>query len=348
MLAAAGATGGLIVLVLGFGLQAAGVLPAPGSSAATQNSAQIGDLATTLSGLDQRVTSIEAASAQAVADRALLDDLSGQVGVVDAFATSLSDRLLSAEASIASLSEGTGTQAAGGQGLAALEERIARLEIARPAESGVGVSDSGLATLRNEVDVLASRVSSIEARLDGLATASAPSAERNDTARALAVVSLRRAAEDGGAFAEELAVVDALGVDADTLKALTPLAQKGAPSRAGLVAEFPAVADAILATEQGPQTGNGVIDRLLAYGGGLVKIRPTEPLAGDDTGAIVSRMRAAVEAGDLAKALAERETLSPAARAVSQTWAAVVVDRLSIDRAIDEIGDSAGIAGKSG
>lgn len=345
LLAGAGAVGGLIVLALGFGLQATGVLPVPRDVAART---ELETVANSLSGLDQRITAIEAANAQAVADRALLDDLSRQVGVVDAFGTSLSDRLLNAEASIASLGESARNGGdADGQGLAAIEERVARLERA-PATEGGGASDSAVAPVGSELDSLASTVADLESRLARLTALSGTTTEGDNAARAIAIASLRKAAARGGPFANELSMIGALGVGADQLSVLTPLAEKGAPSREDLAAKFPAVSEAVLAAEQNLQTGDGVIDRVFAYGRGLVKIRPTGPVAGDDATAVVSRMRAAVEAGDLAGALAEWETLPAAGQASSQVWAASARDRLSIDRAVDDLANAVGAAGKSG
>jgi hypothetical protein len=349
MLAGAGASGGLIVLILGFGLQAAGILPAPDSQAATEARSQIGTVSSKLSGLDQRVTAIEAASAQAVADRALLDDLSRQVGVVDAFGTSLSDRLLNVEASVASLKEAAGTDGTGvdGKRLDAIEERIARLETLPPLENANG-SAPGLQSIQGEVAALTSKVNDLKARVDKLAAGAAATIESEDAARAMAVISLREAAASGGPFADELSMVEAFGSGADKLSALEPLAGKGAPSRAELVAEFPVVADAVLSAEQSPQDANGVIDRVLAYGRSLVKIRPTEPVAGNDAAAVVSRMQAALESGNIAEALKERDALSPAGKAASGTWAGAARDRVAIDTAIDALPDAVSSTGTSG
>jgi hypothetical protein len=71
-LAAAGAIGGLVVLALGFGLQAAGILPAPGRDIALEAHATGADLLARLVALDQRLQSIEAGGSQRIADRALL------------------------------------------------------------------------------------------------------------------------------------------------------------------------------------------------------------------------------------------------------------------------------------
>jgi hypothetical protein len=364
MLGLAGAAGGLVVLILGFGLQAAGVLPAPGRSAAAEALAETSGLKSTVTGFDQRVTAIEAASAQTIADRALLDDLARQVGVVDAFGTSLSDRLLNVEAKIAALNESLGStgDAATRQSLDALAERVGRLESAPPAAGGEAMSAPAMAelgsrvetdraaleTLRGRVDTLASEVAALEAKLDGMAKTPAAVNDGERGARAIAIGALRQASARGGPFAADLAVIGALGIGAADLAALAPLAEKGAPSRAELLAGFPAVADAILAARRPAGEGAGIFDRVLSYGRGLVKIRPTGPISGSDPVAVVSRMQAAVEDGDLAKALSEREGLPEAGKAASEAWATGVSDRLAIDRLVDDIAGALGAGEGSG
>ena len=365
-LAVAGAIGGLIVMILGFGLQAAGVLPAPGRTEATQALTEAGGLTGAVSAIDQRVMSIEAASAQTIADRALLDDLARQVGVVDAFGTSLSDRLLNVEASIASLGErvGSGGDPATKQALDAIAERLRRLE-ATPAAGGGGAPAPALAdlggrvdglaadiaaleALRSRVDTLANDVAALGARLDGFAKTPVPATENERAARAIAIGSLRQAASRGGPFAADLTVIGALGIGPGDVAALVPLAERGAPSREDLIAGFPTVVDAILAAPQSPGDGGGLIDRVLSYGRGLVKIRPTGPISGSDPVAVVSRMQAAVDAGDLAEALSERAALPAAGQAASQKWATDVADRLAIDRLVEEIATALGVAEGSG
>ena len=124
--------------------------------------------------------------------------------------------------------------------------------------------------------------------------------------------------------------------DAD-VAALEPLAEAGAPTVATLQTSFPAVADAILAatSELGPDAG--FLDRLLAFGSGLVTVRPTGPIEGDTPDAVVSRMEDAVRRGALADALAERDKLPEAGRNASATWAAAASDRVQIDTIVERL-----------
>lgn len=337
----AGVLGGLFVLVLGYGLQMAGVVPTPGRSDAAQALADAGALKDTVSGLDQRLTSLESANAQSIADRALLDDLSRHVGAVDAFGTSLSDRLLTAEASIAALSDQTGSagdvDSSTRQSLESLAARVDRLENAAPATA----SDGSVAALA-KIDQRISAIETDLARLDTLATAPLPVTQTDTAARTIAIGALRQAAAQSGPFATDMALIDSLGVAPEALASLKPLAEKGAPGRAELSAEFPKTADAILAASRPPEDDTGLVDRLVSYGRDLVKIRPKGPISGKDPAAIVSRMRTAVDAGEFAQALAERQALPADGQAASQTWADAVTDRLEIDRLVDEIAAAPG------
>ena len=348
----AGVVGGVVALALGYGLQVAGVLPAPGLTTANEARDATEGLKDTMTGLDQRLTSIEAASAQAIADRALLDDLSRQVGVVDAFGESLSDRLLKAEAAMAALKEDTGATDGSDmqQTLDSLSKRVMRLETMPPPAAGNSDAQQqqldALSKRVERLETLPSPTPSVPAAMPAAeataAVASAPPAADNGAVRAAALSAFQLASARGGPFADALANLDKLGVNTTTVAALKPLAEKGVPSRGQLVEQFPKVADAILATESVASDDASLLDRLTSYGRSLVKVRPAGSPAGDETAAIVTRMRSAVDAGDLAKALNERQALPAEGQMVSETWAGAVADRLEIDRLVDAIAAGAG------
>lgn len=358
----AGVVGGAAALALGYGLQVAGVLPSPGETAANEARAETEALKDTVSGLDQRVTSIEAASAQAIADRALLDDLSRQVGVVDAFGESLSDRVLQAEAAIAALNEDGGDDTSDmQQTLESLSKRVMSLETAPPPAA------TGDADMQQRLDALSERVARLEEPPSSVPSApasapeSAPAATTAESApstaptaapavddaaaRATAIAAFVQAAASGGPFADAFDALDALKVDPQTVAALKPLAEKGAPSRAELTAAFPGVAEAILAAKPAASEDTGLFDRLASYGRSLVKVRPA---GSDDRGAIVARMKAAVDAGDFAEALDERKTLPADGQVASQAWADAVADRLEIDRLAEAIATPTDTGNSSG
>jgi hypothetical protein len=156
-------------------------------------------------------------------------------------------------------------------------------------------------------------------------------------ARAIAIGMLQQAAEKGGPFTTDLAMLKSLGMDNPEIAKLEPLATKDTPSVADLQQQFPAVADAILTATSGVDQNAGFFQRLAAFGRGLVSIRPTTAISGDSPEAIVSRMQAAVDKGDLATALSEREVLPADAQTASAAWAQAATDRVAIGELIDKL-----------
>lgn len=371
----AGVVGAIAALGVGYGLQAAGIIPAPGQTVARQALAETVRIKDATSALDQRLTVIESASAQSDADHARVDELSRKVSDIDSLVKPLSDRLLSVEASIAALKDA----AAGGgkeetqQALDALSSRVTRLETATPPASD-GRSQQMVDALSKRVARLESKIATAAEGSGAVASSTAPvpapaessEATTNKTsapvvaaptmtdekvaARTAALAAFQNAAAQGGPFSAELDAVGQLGIAPTAVAQLKPLAEKGAPTTADLVARFAEVADAmLLAAKPAAGAGAGFFGRLAAYGRSLVKVRPSgsQP-AGEDTGAIVERMRAAVDDGDLAKALTERKALSVDGQAASQAWADAVGDRLEIERLAAVISASAETGNSSG
>jgi hypothetical protein len=360
-LAAAGAIGGLVVLALGFGLQAAGILPTPGRDIALEAHATGADLSTKLAALDQRLQSIEATGSQRIADRALLEDLDKRLGAADASDQTLGERVGALEAKTATL-EDEANDAGGGttqQSIDALTARVAELE-ERPPVSGDETTPAPpmVATpsaTQPDIVALEQRVTALEAKLalvasapvttDANATAAAAAAA-DSFEKADAIAALRAASAQGGNFGSELAVVGSFGLGGSEVAALAPLSEKNVPASATLTAEFPEVANRILAAAD--SADGGIVGQLLAYGRSFVRVRPSEPIAGDHSEAIVSRMEAALKASDLATAHAEWDKLPAAEKAVSKAWADQLAERATIDRLVEELASALGAPAGSG
>jgi hypothetical protein len=118
---------------------------------------------------------------------------------------------------------------------------------------------------------------------------------------------------------------------------LRPIAEKGVPASAALAAEFPRISDAILSATSASDPNAGFWQRVKDGLSSLVAIRPTGPIAGSDPVAIVSRMADAVAKGDLAAALAERESLPQVGKQASAEWAATAADRVALDALVERI-----------
>ncbi len=217
--------------------------------------------------------------------------------------------------------------------LSTLADDVAALKSAAPADTSSVTSE--IATLRGEVESLSSqldkvpsedRVAAIEVKVDAeSAKADATSAkvdaasEKIDAAAAkidaaaalgpsVAADALSAALQAGRPFSAELAALRTLGVETTTLDALAPDAATGLPTLASLRARFESEIAAVDLAIPIPE-GTSVMDRLMKSAEGLVQVRPAHPIEGADPSAIVTRIRAALDAGDLQTALSEWDAL---------------------------------------
>ena len=122
---------------------------------------------------------------------------------------------------------------------------------------------------------------------------------------------------------------------AELSAALQPLAQNGVASRASLAAEFPAVAKAALAEDLADDSFG---ERLLGKIKGLVSLRRVgADVTGDSAEAKLARAEAAVDGGDLAKAVELVKSLPPQPQRATSAWLARAEAHLAAQRAIDQI-----------
>ncbi|MCB1502981.1 MAG: hypothetical protein KDK07_24930 [Bauldia sp.] len=307
-LIAAGVFGGAIATVLGILYHASGIIP-------TRADLVAADAVRKAEAVEERVARFETRLAALETATAPLPALSEKVTSLEKLEETNRSRIENLENAM--------PVAGGGSG----EGTVIALG---PIESRLAATETTLTTLGTRLDTLTSRV-------DELATRPPPAVESERAARAIAIGLLRQGAASGESFAVDLAMLKALGLDGDDVAALEPLAKRGAPTVPQLQSTFPPVADAILAATADVDPDAGFIDRLVAFGSGLVSIRPTTPIAGDTPEAIVSRMQAAVDDADLAAALDERQKLPEAGQAVSATWAASASDRTQIDDIVQRL-----------
>jgi hypothetical protein len=343
-LALAAAAGGLVALVLGLGLQGIGLLPSPGRSAALAAADQAKAATEATAALDRRIAAIEMMT-QSLPARGAFDALSDRVGRIEAAQSGFasSQDLASAKEELAKLSAALAAlpATATADQLAALAQRVSRLESGGTGgEPGAGA----VAALSGRIDTLESGAHALEQRIAALERRP-PGSGDTLAARAIAVVALQRAADGAAPFPNDLALAAALGLPEADVAALKPFADKGAPTRASLAADFPAVGDAIIRTSVQSDPNASFFDRLIAGVTGLVSVRPAGPVAGNDPSAIVSRMRAAVDKGDLPAALKEREALSDVGKAASADWARGAADRAALDAIIARISSAVGEQG---
>jgi uroporphyrinogen-III synthase len=254
----------------------------------------------------------------------------------------------------------------------ALEGRAAAPEAAAPAPAPAPTQagpnpeqEKELATLRLELATMRNTVQTIDQTVaaqrdqtkllaEAVDKARGEASARNageqkamSAARASALIGiaarLSAAVESGLPFATDLALLTPLAQgDAkltESAAALQAYAQNGVASRPALVAEFPAVAKAALADDLADDSFG---ERLLGKVRGLVSLRRVgNDVEGDGTEAKLARAEAALEAGDLPKAVALVKTLpAPTARATAG-WLSRAEAHLAAKQAADQISSQA-------
>jgi uroporphyrinogen-III synthase len=218
-----------------------------------------------------------------------------------------------------------------------------RLELATMRNT-VQTIDQTIAVQRDQTKLLAEAVD--KARGEASAR-NAGEQKAMSAARASALIGiaarLSAAVESGLPFATDLALLTPLAQgDAkltESAAALQTYAQSGVASRAALVAEFPAVAKAALADDLADDSFG---ERLLGKVRGLVSLRRVgNDVEGDGTEAKLARAEAALEAGDLPKAVALVKTLPPATARATAGWLSRAQANLAAKQAADQISSQA-------
>jgi hypothetical protein len=227
-----------------------------------------------------------------------------------------------------------------------------------PSQAAPG-AEVDLAPLKSEIATLRTALQSLDGAMAGQkdalekvkAAASASGAGEQKAvaaARASAVIGiaarLNAALTAGLPFAGDLALLaplaqmDGKGGDAklgELSASLQPLAQSGVASRAALAADFPAVAKAALADDLADDSFG---ERLLGKIKGLVSLRRVgADVQGDSAEAKLARAEAALDAGDLGKAVELLKSLPPQTQRATSAWLARAEAHVGAQRTVDQI-----------
>lgn len=319
----AGLAGGLIALAAFMALQWANVIPSPGSRVSAEQ----------LTKIEQELAALRAAPAPAPLDEAgkaqfaqLQDNVKAAEIKSEAVAGSLTEMQKQFETLAKTEGPADMAQIADlGQRLEALEARLSATQT-QAEQAKTNVSDNS------------SVISSLESKLSSLQERVANVASQPDTALLIAASALKNAVDRGGSFKGELSTYAAISPNGDSVAALRPFAERGVPTIADLNAWFGPIASKIVATENQLPADAGFWDHLVASAKGLVSVRPVAGNAeGNGAGAIAARMEAALQAGDLERALAEWQQLSAEAKSVSQEFAAQITARRDADGLLQQL-----------
>ncbi len=218
-----------------------------------------------------------------------------------------------------------------------------------------------IATLHREIATLQTALQALDQTVDGQKDESAKQREQAKAladamgarnadeqkalvaARASAVIGvaarLSAALDSGLPFATDLALLAPL-IQGDAklgeiATALQPYAQAGVASRAALAAEFPAVAKAALADDLADDSYG---ERLLGKLRGIVSLRRVgDDVPGDSAEAKLARAEAALDAGNLAKAVELVKSLPPQTAKATSAWLARAEAHLAAKSAVDQL-----------
>lgn len=208
--------------------------------------------------------------------------------------------------------------------LAPLEARMADLE-ARLASATPGNPEAISARIEAEV---AARMQEVTAETDRLR--SEAEAVQARAAERTALLTLQGAMASGLGIPEAIAGTEALTLPAPLAAwAQTPV------TRAALRDSFPEAARAALAAvREAEQAQGSATERLTTFLMNQTGARSTVAREGDDPDAVLSRMEAAVNAGDLPAALALRAALPEPAQAPLAAWVAQAESLLAAETAL--------------
>lgn len=156
-------------------------------------------------------------------------------------------------------------------------------------------------------------------------------------AGALAAASLAEAAQSDAPFDAELAAISGLLPASVDLRALQRLASQGAPTRAGLAAEFAEIAAPTAVASRTPPKGSGILARVGHALTGIITIRRTDHATGDGADALLARAQTKMENGDLPGAVTELDKLPAPGKQALAGWRTQAQRRLDIDRQISAI-----------
>jgi uroporphyrinogen-III synthase len=242
--------------------------------------------------------------------------------------------------------------------VAELRSRVEALE-GRPAAAPTDAkpspeTDKEMAVLRAEIVTLHTALQALDQSVtgqreqtkalgDALGARNAGEQKALVAARASAVIGvaarLSAALDSGLPFATDLTLLAPLAQgDAkltEIAASLQPYAQAGVASRAALAASFPAMAKAALADDVADDSFG---ERLLGKVRGIVSLRRVgDDVPGDSTEAKLARAEAALDAGDLVKAVDLVKSLPPQTSKATQAWLARAEAHLAAKRAIDAL-----------
>ncbi|WP_411036428.1 COG4223 family protein [Shinella sp. BYT-45] len=248
------------------------------------------------------------------------------------------------------------TAAASPVDLQPIEMRIAALEeSAREGTAAPGADPEALGKLEGDVTRLTTELAALREALarttEAVSTTESQLAERLaaaeqkleeprsdiEMARAVAASALKTAIDRGGPYLAELEAFASIAPDDPSLAGLREHAAVGVSSRADLVRDFHAVADAILDAVHQPEGDQGVISRLMSSAASAIRVRPVGSVEGDTPEAIVARIENKLQNGDFKGAQIEWRTLPEKGQGAATEYKRKLDERVGVEDLIGAV-----------
>jgi hypothetical protein len=221
--------------------------------------------------------------------------------------------------------------------LESLEERVTQMEsqIEAPGPAGNNTAfrqsiETRINDIESALDTATTQINQTEADL------AARDARDSEMARQFAARAIFSAHRRGESISGLLDSLETLDIDPANLDTIRDRLSQGVASRQTLASEFDTIAGKIINADSQAES-QGMVARLVDNARSLVRVRPAGPIEGDTPEAIVSRIEAALDSGELATAYDEWQKLPQPAREVSSQWADRLSGRIETDQEIEAL-----------
>jgi len=283
-----------------------------------------------LSGLTARVTRLEQ-SLDALAEAGKDGGSAVDAAATDAKLGDIEQRLQ------AKIDAALGKQETTSDRLDSVQTAVATLaaKLGALAEARLSGDDSGPSP---ELAALDQRIAKLEAALPDLSnTIGQGTASAKSGAAAIAFANLREAVGAGRPYAVELAALRSLAPSIGDLDVLPARAETGIPTIPELARAYQKVVEASLAAPA-TSTDESFLDSVIASAKSAVKIRRIDVgETGDTPGAVLARAEAHLNQGDLAAAVKEVEALPAPSHDAFASWLEDAHARVSADATLSTL-----------
>lgn len=151
-----------------------------------------------------------------------------------------------------------------------------------------------------------------------------------------AISRISDALETGRPFQDELDQLTGI-TSIDLPSGLVDISKTGTTSLSELKKQLPELSRTVLRDDAAANAGISAIGKFTAFMKSQVGTRSLEPQQGDDMDAVLSRIEAALDKDDLAKALTETEMLTDAAKQTMGKWIASLAQLKSANDALQTV-----------